>query len=618
MLCAQIRLDFSSARRLNRGDLRELRIADSTKVMTGTAAPGVACSESPRSPERAFMNLTRARRPPTANHPAMTTPPDDERTVRRGVDSPGAMPLRALDGGSADALPPGTRLHEFEILSVIGQGGFGIVYLAHDTTLDRHVAIKEYMPGALATRTQALTVAVRSSRHTETFTAGLRSFINEARLLAQFDHPSLLKVHRFWEAHGTAYMAMPYYAGVTMSQMLRQLRARPDEALLRALLHPLLDALALMHEAHCYHRDIAPDNILILPDGRPMLLDFGAARQVIGDMTRALTVILKTGYAPVEQYGEMPGMSQGAWTDIYALGSVMQYAITGHTPPQAVARFLADKREPLAVTAAGRYSERFLKAIDRALAVLPADRPQSAAEMQALLGPWQAGFAGPGIEPLPQAAETVPLTTRPSLVTPKTVEQAEEITRILPAEPPRRSRRKLAIAGAVAAALAAAAGASVWWGARSDTRQAVETSNVPATPAPAPAPVPVPVPVPTASETQSPAPAEAPSPRSMPNDAGKASVAAPIDPEAEPAPAPSPPAAVIPEPAPAPPPAAEPLPRQAKPAPSKAARAAVTPPQRIPNKKLSNERCADIIQRASLGEEPSAADKDFLKQECGQ
>jgi len=294
----------------------------------------------------------------------------------------------------------------------------------------------------------------------------------------------------------------------------------------------------------------------------------------------------------------------------------MQYAITGHTPPQAVARFLADKREPLAVTAAGRYSERFLKAIDRALAVLPADRPQSAAEMQALLGPWQAGFAGPGIEPLPQAAETVPLTTRPSLVTPKTVEQAEEITRILPAEPPRRSRRRLAIAGAVAAALAAAAGASVWWGARSDTRQAVETSNVPATPAPAPAPAPVPVP--TASETQSPAPAEAPSPRSMPNDAGKASVAAPIDPEAEPAPAPSPPAAVIPEPAPAPPPAAEPLPRQAKPAPSKAARAAVTPPQRIPNKKLSNERCADIIQRASLGEEPSAADKDFLKQECGQ
>jgi len=589
------------------------------------------------------MNLyCEARRPPTATHPAMTTPPDDERTVRRGVDSPGASPLRALDGGSADALPPKTRLHEFEILSVIGQGGFGIVYLAHDTTLDRHVAIKEYMPSALATRTQAMTVAVRSSRHTETFTAGLRSFINEARLLAQFDHPSLLKVHRFWEAHGTAYMAMPYYAGVTMSQMLRQLRTRPDEALLRTLLHPLLDALELMHEAHCYHRDIAPDNILILPDGRPMLLDFGAARQVIGDMTRALTVILKTGYAPVEQYGEMPGMAQGAWTDLYALGSVMQYAITGHTPPQAVARFLADKREALSVVAAGRYSERFLRAIDRALAVLPKDRPQSAAEMRALLGPMPESHPVPAAEASMPAPVPMPPTRRATLAATQAGHEAAEITRILPAAPTRPDRRKLAFAGALAAALAAAAGAAVWWSTKSGAPASVEpressgAAGGPEAAAQAAAPVPVPAPSPSDQPAPPPTPtpslSQAPRPELPPASTGSTRFATPIDPEAEPVTSsPAPPAATPPEPAPppvveappppAPAPAPAPAPKLATPTPRPARAAAPAapspPPQRIPNKKLSNERCADIIQRASLGEEPSAADKDFLKQECG-
>ena len=183
----------------------------------------------------------------------MTTP-DDERTLTRGA------PFPNLPGEYADALPASTRLHEFDILSVIGQGGFGIVYLAHDLTLERHVAIKEYMPSALATRTQSMTVSIRSDRHAETFAAGLRSFVNEARLLAQFDHPSLLKVYRFWEAHGTAYMVMPYYLGTTLAKQLTQLAAPPDEAWLKALLYPLLDALAMLHAAHCFHRDIAPDN----------------------------------------------------------------------------------------------------------------------------------------------------------------------------------------------------------------------------------------------------------------------------------------------------------------------------------------------------------------------
>ena len=212
-------------------------------------------------------------------------------------------------GDSGNALPVGTYLSEFELTGVLGEGGFGIVYLAWDHSLQRKVALKEYMPASLAARENNTTVRVRSARHKETFDAGLKSFINEARLLAQFDHPSLVKVYRFWEANGTAYMVMPLYEGTTLKDHVRAMPDRPDEAWLLGVLAPLTEALAVIHGENCFHRDIAPDNVILLAGTqRPLLLDFGAARRVIGDMTQALTVILKPGYAPVEQYAEIPGM----------------------------------------------------------------------------------------------------------------------------------------------------------------------------------------------------------------------------------------------------------------------------------------------------------------------
>ncbi|HEV7801070.1 MAG TPA: DUF4384 domain-containing protein, partial [Burkholderiales bacterium] len=132
--------------------------------------------------------------------------------------------------------------------------------------------------------------------------------------------------------------------------------------------------------------DIAPDNVLILPDETPLLLDFGAARRVIGDMTQALTVILKPGYAPIEQYAEVPNMKQGPWTDLYALASVVYFAITGSAPVPAVARVMSDPVVPLSQSAAGRYSDSFLRAIDKALSVRPEDRPQNIAEFRQALG----------------------------------------------------------------------------------------------------------------------------------------------------------------------------------------------------------------------------------------
>ena len=295
--------------------------------------------------------------------------------------------LAAGTQGQGNALPIGTYLGEFELTQVVGEGGFGIVYLAIDHSLRRRVAVKEYMPSSLAERTSGMQVSSLSEDDEETFRKGLDSFINEARLLAQFDHPSLVKVHRFWEANGTAYMVMPFYKGPTLKETLRDMPGPPDEAWLRALLDPLTQALAVIHENQCFHRDIAPDNILLLSgSGRPLLLDFGAARKVIGDANQALTVILKPGYAPLEQYAEVPGMQQGSWTDVYALAAVLYFAITGQKPPPAVGRLLNDQYVPLEQAAAGRYSAGFLRGIDRALAVKPMDRTQDIDTFRAELG----------------------------------------------------------------------------------------------------------------------------------------------------------------------------------------------------------------------------------------
>jgi len=301
-------------------------------------------------------------------------------------------PPAAADPEAHDALRAGTRLDEFEIVRVLGAGGFGIVYLALDHVLLRYVAVKEYMPTALAGRGQGAMVSVRSAALAGTFAAGLESFFNEARMLASFDHPSLVKVYRFWKANGTAYMVMPYYAGNTLKEARRSMGAAPDEAWLRALVEPLLGALELLHGEGVYHRDIAPDNILLLPDGRPVLLDFGSARRVIGDRTQLLTAILKPNFAPVEQYADEAGMRQGPWTDLYALGATVHYMLTGQAPPPAVMRAVRDALPVLG--AKGGAPTPFLATIDWTLALAPHDRPQDVASVRQ-------GLSGERVPPRP-------------------------------------------------------------------------------------------------------------------------------------------------------------------------------------------------------------------------
>lgn len=291
------------------------------------------------------------------------------------------------DAGS-QALPVGFRLDEFEILARLGEGGFGIVYRAWDHSLGQPRAIKEYMPSSMAQRdpTGGPGVVARSSRLRETFDKGLQRFIEEAQTLARFDHPALVRVLRRWEANGTAYMAMPLYEGPTLREHLRRLPRAPSEAWLMQLLASLTDALTVVHRNQWLHRDIAPDNILLLEGDRPLLLDFGAARQVIGDVTQELTAILKPGFAPVEQYGEAPGLGQGPWTDVYALAATVHWAVLGRAPAASVSRVLVDGQKPLTETARGAYSERFLAALDKALRVDARQRTQNMAELRADLG----------------------------------------------------------------------------------------------------------------------------------------------------------------------------------------------------------------------------------------
>ncbi len=273
------------------------------------------------------------------------------------------------------ALPQGTRIRDFEFHRVLGYGGFGITYLGWNIALDIPVAIKEYLPTDLATREQDLSVVPQTSQAASDFQWGLERFLDEARTLARFQHPNIVRVHHFFEAHSTAYIAMDYVEGEDLSAYLTR-KGTLSEDELKGILYPLLNALEVVHQADFLHRDIKPGNIVLRDvDGSPVLLDFGAARQAIGAKSRSVTSIVTPGYAPIEQYSSRG--RQGPWTDIYALGGVCYRALTGQLPEDATDRVRNDPLIPVVERCAGQASQEFLSAIDVALSVDEGDRPQS-------------------------------------------------------------------------------------------------------------------------------------------------------------------------------------------------------------------------------------------------
>ena len=294
------------------------------------------------------------------------------------------------------ALPPGTRFEEYRLDTVLGSGGFGITYRAYDAHLDTFVAIKEYLPGEFAARTEASTVVPKSNTDAQDYHWGLTRFLDEARTLARFNHPHLNQVYRFFESNGTAYMVLEYIQGETLADRLSR-EPSLEEAALQRLLDEVLSGLAVMHEAGYVHRDIKPGNLMLREeDGSAMVLDFGAARQAVGQRSKAITSILTPGYAPVEQYdGKVDRV--GPWTDIYALGMVAYRCISGIGDgelPDAVARMLAHTRGEAVLLSAieagkGKYNPKLLEAIDWAMEVNEHDRPQS-------VDAWRQALAGGG------------------------------------------------------------------------------------------------------------------------------------------------------------------------------------------------------------------------------
>ena len=288
-----------------------------------------------------------------------------------------------------NALRQGHRLQEYELVRVLGFGGFGMTYLGFDHNLDKPVAVKEYLPSDIAIRTDARSVAPQASNFRGDFQWGLERFLDEARTLARFDHPNIIRVYRFFEAHGTGYIVMEYAEGEPLSAHLER-KGPLQEAELKVILYPLLDGLEVVHQANFLHRDIKPGNIVLRDsDGSPVLLDFGSARQAVGTKSRSVTSIVTPGYAPIEQYSSRG--RQGPWTDLYALGGVCYRVLTGQVPQDATDRMRHDPLVPVVKQCAGRASAAFLSSVDWALSVDEGDRPQS-------VGAWREAMEGMAAE----------------------------------------------------------------------------------------------------------------------------------------------------------------------------------------------------------------------------
>lgn len=296
------------------------------------------------------------------------------------------------------ALPHGSILAGRYITGrVLGQGGFGITYLALDNQLKTKVAIKEFMPDSMAVRTAGmLRITVYSGQRQENFQYGMERFLEEARVLAKFqENPNIVGVRSYFEENGTAYFVMEYVEGVSFKSYIQEHGGRVSWEEAARLLMPVMDALDAVHREGIIHRDVTPDNIFITSGGGVKLLDFGSARYSLGDKSRSLDVVLKAGYAPKEQYTRRG--RQGPYTDVYSLSACLYSAITGYLPPESLDR--ADEDELVLPSTRGiKIPQAVEDVILHGLEVQPADRYQSMGELRAALA---AAMAEPAAELTP-------------------------------------------------------------------------------------------------------------------------------------------------------------------------------------------------------------------------
>ncbi|HSI00192.1 MAG TPA: protein kinase [Reyranella sp.] len=414
---------------------------------------------------------------------------------------------------NVQALPLGTTLGDYRLDAVIGHGGFGITYRAFDSQLAKVVAIKEYLPVEFAVR-DGSNVVPRGARFAEDFTWGRERFLDEARALARFRHPHIVPVMRFLLANGTAYTVMEFEDGRSVGELLRPSGRRLPTDDVRRLAEGLLLGLAAVHAQGFLHRDVKPSNIIIRRDGVPILIDFGAARQAMGNRTRTLTSVLTPQYAPIEQYAA--DGRQGPWSDIYSAAAVLHHAIAGVPPPGAASRVGKDPYRPLAETQARLFDATFLAAIDRGLAFAPEQRPQSIDE-------WGRLFGGS----LPRAQDVPTQRMEPQTpadaagATPRLGGVSRESYESL--APVATERRRLPMTPIVVLALLVVIGLGVWRyqdrlhdlmsgsppQAAPSTPPAQASATPPSTPTPSPTSTPAPTPLQPPSATPAPLPAPA-------------------------------------------------------------------------------------------------------------
>lgn len=292
-------------------------------------------------------------------------------------------------------------LGKYAVGRVLGCGGFGVTYLGYDMRNEKRVAIKEYLPDGLAYRTgDSTTVASYSGEKSEHYKIGANEFYEEAKTISRFNgHPHIVNVYEFFHENNTAYFVMEYIDGVNLKTYIKNLGGKLSATESFALLTPIMDALTIVHSLGILHRDIAPDNIFIADNGLVKLLDFGAAKQILGEASKSLAVVLKEGFAPLEQYQRRG--KQGPWTDVYALGGTIYYCLTGSAPEGATDRMMEGMSE---ISIAGA-SPAVNAVIKKAMALQPNERYVSTVELKTAFGEAVQSSQIP-VTPMPQPAFT--------------------------------------------------------------------------------------------------------------------------------------------------------------------------------------------------------------------
>jgi serine/threonine protein kinase len=293
-------------------------------------------------------------------------------------------------------LPEGHQLLGYRILRVLAHGGFSIVYLAHDEN-DAPVAIKEYLPATLALRTGEGAVPVVPEAHAAAFRYGLKCFFEEGRALATLDHPNVVRVLNFFRANETVYLVMRYERGRTLQQHIHARGGVLKEDWIRSTFASLLNGLREVHSNKLLHLDIKPGNVYLRGDGTPLLIDFGAARQMLAGEAPLLPPMYTPGFASPEQQTDRAKL--GPWSDIYSVGATLYACLTAEAPPAAEERLEKDRHVPARKAGAGRFSEELLDIVDWCLRLDHLERPQSVFALQkALLGEKPPEYRGTALE----------------------------------------------------------------------------------------------------------------------------------------------------------------------------------------------------------------------------